>query len=144
MALQYRFKVSYRPNFSRTSFGMAFLFTMILRITSYNVCYTKLLRGTYRTQLAFVARLLTRIILLLPRLKHNKKACTFDAGSSLYLFQKESLLNNGHFTHPVRFLVLRFVITSYSIHYTKLYEPPPNHYQNSYAHTKSHRQFAGW
>ena len=69
----------------------------VIRITSYNVCYTKLLRDSKKTK---------------EFKQIERKTWQLKNGASAALDRlAENELESGH-----------IVITSYSIHYTKLYE----------------------
>ena len=82
----------------------------MLRITSYNVCYTKLLR--FVLMISTVAGSLTNVsiaeAIVIPE---NTYLVNYDWGSEV----------SGD-------VICQSVITSYSIHYTKLYEHVPTQY----------------
>ena len=109
----------------------------MLRITSYNVCYTKLLR--FPTQTIYGASKAAVKILtegLYAELKDTKVRVTvihpgaiatnitLNSGLEGAAVDAESSANEGMALSPViaADLIIKAVITSYSIHYTKLYE----------------------
>ena len=74
------------------------------RITSYNVCYTKLLRGVRQAGRLLLFTKINQVVQAI-----DKKIKTLSVGTNKKLM-----------------VFLLTVITSYSIHYTKLYEGDRN------------------
>ena len=91
--------------------------TTLLRITSYNVCYTKLLRFRRLAQ-----DLGTRRGVLLVGAADPRAGVVLD--EHLVPMHHELVHVRRHEADAVlaRLDLLRHVITSYSIHYTKLYD----------------------
>ena len=94
----------------------ALLYVVTTRITSYNVCYTKLLRIPTYNELENVQTIIPEILRQDERLEvlvvdDNSPDGTADE-------VKRMMAANP------RIHILERVITSYSIHYTKLYEKP--------------------
>ena len=100
---------------------------VIGRITSYNVCYTKLLRALFDSPLIRVCCGMVLGICWLPSTSRN---CGWSGRARTALFMANSeackifnLSMSVSETMPTPILA-PFVITSYSIHYTKLYDFP--------------------
>ena len=83
---------------------------MFRRITSYNVCYTKLLRTFALNQVSDTA------IFLNETLRDSVKY------ENLYKYFKMTAIPSKPATKSIKYIAVTDVITSYSIHYTKLYE----------------------
>ena len=83
------------------------------RITSYNVCYTKLLRVSFISRLSIRERFPDGWALALPRGTRAElvQVSQISTGVDIQLILPESGPAGS-------------VITSYSIHYTKLYDDP--------------------
>ena len=86
--------------------------SVLCRITSYNVCYTKLLRTLFDNNVQFQSIEFKKMLL-----EHELKLkalppFTVDPNSQMIGVVPKELYDEA----------FRLVITSYSIHYTKLYE----------------------
>ena len=109
--------------------GLCFrLASLHRRITSYNVCYTKLLRkisiipkyGGEETTNGFVDQLKVP-----PALKSVlEETFGFQATARTLTYIMKRLNKLGFSQRSKSFFQKIFVITSYSIHYTKLYDGP--------------------
>ena len=95
---------------------------MHCRITSYNVCYTKLLRlDTETRQRTVIITVPDPLILPPPLLANTFVTVSFPGRPTGNLLQLpgSALSQRGE----IWYVTSDNVITSYSIHYTKLYEP---------------------
>ena len=87
------------------------------RITSYNVCYTKLLRF----RVASVSKLLTAVAVM--KLVEDRKLHLDDQVFGPKGIIKDAIFDKVKDKNLYKITVRQlFVITSYSIHYTKLYD----------------------